>query len=50
MIMVDVALGRSVASYSLLKAISVRRRIEVLPTDQIAAVQVSYDPKTGLQL
>jgi len=24
--------------------------IEVLPTDQIATLQVSYDPKTGLQL
>jgi hypothetical protein len=59
MIMVDVALGRSVASYSLLKAISVKRvfayslfaqRNEILPTDQIVAVEVKYDPKTGTEV
>jgi hypothetical protein len=59
MIMVDGVLGRSVASYSLLKAISVKRtfayrlfaqRIEILPTDQIVAVEVKYDPKTGMQV
>jgi hypothetical protein len=59
MIMFDVALGRSVASYSLLKAISVKRtfayrlfaqRIEILPTDQIVAVEVKHDPKTGMQV
>jgi hypothetical protein len=59
MIMVDVALGRSVASYSLLKAISVKRtfvyrlfaqRIEILPPDQIVVFEVKYDPKTGMQV
>jgi hypothetical protein len=24
--------------------------VEVLPTDQVVAVEVTYDPKTGLQL
>jgi hypothetical protein len=57
--MLDVALGRSGASHSLLKAISVKRtfayrlfaqRDEILPTDQIVAVEVKYDPKTGMQV
>jgi len=24
--------------------------VEILPTDQVVAVEVAYDPKTGLQL